>query len=235
MKKINASLITGIIWILIAFLFFGVNKIGVGLVWLVVGIITLIYGVRILQLNNKIDAMIIHLEEKVDVADVEETLVKPRTVIEVIKPSNEVHTIYDEYIGYGYVVNKAFKPAKSHAGEAELLCTYAPSDEYGKEGNLPCIAVQTDDEVYCAVEEYKESKMFDGAISIEPMEGKFMFRAKRDYYGDMMYFYGFELEGEEYWDKAGLCLVYPKEYIGTKEEEKLIHILDEAAKSFGKR
>ena len=62
-----------------------------------------------------------------------------------------------------------------------------------------------------------------------------MFRAKRDYYGDMMYFYGFELEGEEYWDKAGLCLVYPKEYVGTKEEEKIMQILDEAAKSFGKR
>lgn len=235
MKKINTTLITGIIWIIVAFLFFGIDKIGVGMVWLVVGIINLIYGVRLIRMNNQIDAMIKHLDETVDVSDTEETFVKPKTVIETIKPSGEVHTIFDEYIGYGYDVNKAFKPAKSHAGEVELLCTYAPLDEYGQEGQLPCIAVQTDDEVYCAVEEYKESKTFDGAISIEPLEGKFMFRAKREYYGDMMYFYGFELEGEEYWDKAGLCLVYPKEYVGTKDEEKLIHILDEAAKSFGKR
>ena len=106
-----------------------------------------------------------------------------------------MHTIYDEYIGYGYVVNQAFKPVKSHAAEVELLCTYAPNNECGEEGNIPYIAVQTDDEVY---------------------------------------FYGFELEGEEYWDKAGLCLVYSKEYIGT-EEEKLMNILDEVAKSFSKR
>ena len=229
MKKINTSLIVGIVWIIVAFLFFGINKIGVGLVWLVVGIITLIQAIRIMKLNKKIDELMEQSEET------EETFVKPKTVIETIMPSGEVHMIYDEYIGYGYDVNKAFKPAKSHAGEVDLLCSYAPLEEYGQEGKLPCIAVQTDDEVYCAVEEYKESKTFDGAISIEPLEGKFMFRAKREYYGDMMYFYGFELEGEEYWDKAGLCLVYPKEYVGTKDEEKLIHILDEAAKSFGKR
>ena len=88
--------------------------------------------------------------------------------------------------------------------------------------------------MYCAVEEYKAGKTFDGAISIEPQEGMFLFKAKRAYYDDRMYFYGFELENEEYWDKAGLCLVYPKEYIGTEDEEKLMQILDEAARSFKK-
>ena len=235
MKKINTSLIVGIIWIIVSFLFFAIDKIGVGLVWLVVGIITLIRAIRLIKLNNKIDEMMEHSEETAGVTVRDEDCTKTETVIETIHPSEEVHTIYDEYSGYGYDVNKAFKPAKSHAGEVDLLCTYAPLDEYGQEGNLPCIAIQTDDEVYCAVEEYKESKTFEGAISIEPLEGNFMFRAKRDYYGDMMYFYGFEPEGVECWDKAGLCLVYPKEYVGTKEEEKLMQILDEAAKSFCKR
>lgn len=100
-----------------------------------------------------------------------------------IELSEEVHTIYDEYIGYGYVVNKAFKPAKSHA-----------------------------------VEEYKESQTFEGAVSVEPLEGRFLFRAKRDCHGDMMYFYGFELEGDEYWDKAGLCLVYSPNMLGQKRK-----------------
>lgn len=45
-----------------------------------------------------------------------------------------MHSIFDEYIGYGYVIAKVFKPAKSHAGEVELLCTYAPDTEYGEEG-----------------------------------------------------------------------------------------------------
>lgn len=196
MKKINTSLIIGIVWIVVAFLFFSINKIGVGMVWLVVGIITLIQAIRIMKLNKKIDELMEQSEETVEVSEAEETFIKTKTIIETIMPSKEVHTIFDEYIGYGYDVNKAFKPAKSHAGEVDLLCTYAPSEEYGQEGNLPCIAIQTDDEVYCAVEEYKESKN---------------------------------------WDKAGFCLVYPKEYVGTKDEEKLIHILDEAAKSFGKR
>ena len=233
MKKINTSLIVGIIWIIVSFFFFDIDNIGVGIVWLVVGIITLIQAIRLIKLNNKIDELMEHSEETVEVSETEETFVKAK--IETIMPSGEVHTINDEYSGYGYDVNKAFKAAKSHAGEVDLLCTYAPFDEYGQEGNLPYIAIQTDDEVYCAVEEYKESKTFEGAISIEPLEGKFMFRAKRDYYGDMMYFYGFELKGEEYWDKAGLCLVYPKEYVGTKDEDKLMQILDEAAKSFCKR
>lgn len=230
MKKINTTLIIAIIWIIVAVLFFSVNNIGVGMVWLLVGIINLICGIRLIRVDNKIDA----LDKAVDVVDEDKNHNQNKTVIAAIKPSKEVHTIYDEYIGYGYVVNQAFKPVKSHAAEVELLCTYAPNNECGEEGNIPYIAVQTDDEVYCAVEEYKERKTFDGAVSIEALDGMYMFRAKRDYYGDVMYFYGFELEGEEYWDKAGLCLVYSKEYIGT-EEEKLMNILDEVAKSFSKR
>ena len=161
-----------------------------------------------------------------------ENNVKEERNVKSVELLSEVH--YDEYIGYGYMVDKAFKPADSHAGEVALLCTYAPHAEYGEEGVRPYIAVLNDDDVYCAVEEYKESNTFDGAISIESVDGIFLFKAKREYYEDMMYFYGFELDDEEaYWSKAGLCLVYSKEYVGKKEEEKLMQVLDEAAKSFG--
>ena len=85
---------------------------------------------------------------------------------------------------------------------------------------------------YCVIEEYQENGTIEDAICIEPLEEKFLFKAKKEYYGDVMYFYGFELEDKEYWDKAGLCLVYPKEYLGTENERKLMHVLDEAAKSF---
>ena len=67
--------------------------------------------------------------------------------------AKEKHVICDDCSGYEYVINKAFKPAKSHAAEVELLCTYAPNDEYGEEGNVPYVAVQIDDMVYCAVEQ----------------------------------------------------------------------------------
>ncbi len=236
MKKAKIYLVLAIIWMIVAFLFFNINKIGVGMTWLIVGVINLIYSILTYQYNKKVQAVVDALNKmgNIEDEDEEENYNQQERIVEPIVLSEEVHTIYDEYIGYGYVVNKAFKPAKSHAAEGDLLCTYAPDDEYGKEGDVPYIAVQIDDKVYCAVAEYKESGTFGGAISVEPLEGKFLFRAKRKYFGDMMYFYGFELDDEEFWDMAGLCLVYPKEYIGTEDEEKLMHTLDEAAKSFQK-
>lgn len=153
-------------------------------------------------------------------------------VIDPIELLNEEHIIQDEYSNYGYVVDKAFKAAKSHAAEGELLCTYAPNDEYGCEGTIPSIAVQTDDEVYCAIEEYKSNKSFEGAVNLEPLDGMFLFRAKKEYYDYMMYFYGFELDKIDYCELAGLCLVYPKEYVGTESEKILMQVLDKAAQSF---
>ncbi len=234
MKKINHELIMGIIWVVLACVFFCNDKIWVALPWLFVGIIKLDQGIHANQTSKKSQDISSVLTETVNTQDEEKDYIRHTAVIETIELLKEVHTIYDEYSDYGYVVDKVFKPAKSHAAEVELLCTYAPDDEYGEEGAIPYIAVQTGDEVYCAIEEYKESKTFDGVISIEPLDGLFMFRAKRDYYGDIMYFYGFELEGEGYWEGAGLCLVYPKEYVGTENEAKLMNVLDEAAKSFKK-
>lgn len=216
--------------------FFSVNRIGVGMAWLLVGIVNLLYSFFVSYVDKKVQEIKRQSDETVSVTDEQEVYEQEcggkRTVPEIIEPVNEVHTVYDEYIGYGYDVDKAFKPAKSHAGEVELLCTYAPEKEYGTEGDFPYIAVQDCDEVYCAIEEYKENRTFKDAICIEPQEGMFLFRAKREYYGDIMYFYGFEFETDEYWNKAGLCLVYPKAYVGSKAEETLINILDAAAKSF---
>ena len=65
MKKINTTLIIAIIWIIVAVLFFSVNNIGVGMVWLLVGIINFICGIRLIRVDNKIDA----LDEAVDVVD----------------------------------------------------------------------------------------------------------------------------------------------------------------------
>lgn len=234
MKKINRNLVIAIIWILVASYFFYINKIGVGLCWLLVGIINLNCVIKRHHVNKKTQEVIKHLEETVNFDLDEEETALHKAVIETIKLSKENHIICDNSSGYEYVINKTFKLVKSHAAEVELLCTYAPDDEYGKEGTVPYVAVQIDDMVYCAVEEYKESMTFEGAISIEPLEGKFMFKAKRDYYGDMMYFYGFEVENDGYIDKAGLCLVYPKEYVGSEDEKKLMQTLDEVARSFNK-
>ena len=154
-------------------------------------------------------------------------------MINHIKLAFHVHTISDQYIGYAYDVNKSFKPAKSHAGEVELLCTYAPDEDYGSEGNIPYIAVQEDDDVFCAIDEFKENGKIDNAMEITPLIDQFLFKAKMEYYGDIMYFYAFVQE-TGFWQQAGLCLVYPTEYSGTEDEISLMKVLDAAAKSFRK-
>lgn len=135
-----------------------------------------------------------------------------------------------EYL-ISFKVNDAFKEAKSHAGEVEMLYTYAPEDEYGSEGTYPYLAIQCDDEVYNPVEEFKENGTFTGALEITPLSGKFYFKAKMEYYGYIMYFYGLDRCGGFY-ENNGLCMVYPKAYLGTENEKKLMKILDEAADSY---
>ena len=143
----------------------------------------------------------------------------------------QTHTISDEYIGYAYDVDRSFKQAKSHAGEVELLCTYAPDKEYGSEGSIPCIALVDDDSVFSAVDEFIESGKVDNAAELTPLTGKFIFKAKVEYYGDIMYFYAF-VHNSEYRMQAGLCLIYPENYSGTEDEKNLIKVLDAAAESF---
>lgn len=130
-----------------------------------------------------------------------------------------------------FMLNDAFKKANSHAAEVSMLNTYAPNAECGEEGNIPYIAIQCDDDVYCAVEDFKVNGTFDSAIELTPLNGKFYFKAKMEYYSDMMYFYGID-RCDGFWENNGLCLVYPKEYAGTENEAKLMRVLDEVAESY---
>lgn len=130
-----------------------------------------------------------------------------------------------------FQVNDAFKEAESHAGEVEMLSTYAPEEEYGQEGTFPYLAIQLDDEVYTAVEEFKQTGTFTGAIEITPLSGKYYFKAKREYYEYIMYFYGMD-RCDGFWENNGLCMVYPKMYVGTENEVRLMRVLDEAAESY---
>lgn len=148
------------------------------------------------------------------------------------------HTVEDIVYGDGdseyrisFKVNNAFKEAKSHAGEVEMLYTYAPEDEYGAEGTFPYLAIQNDDAVYSAVEEFKASGTVTDALDMTKLSGKFYFKAKIKYYDYIMYFYGMD-RCDGYWENSGLCMVYPKAYAGTENETKLMKVLDEAAESY---
>ncbi len=148
------------------------------------------------------------------------------------------HIVEDDVYGNGdsvyhvsFQLNDTFKEAKSHVGEIELLNTYAPADEYGQEGTYPYLAIQLDDAVYHAVAEFKKSGTFTGALDITPLEGKFYFKAKMNYYQHMMYFYGLD-RCDGFWENNGLCIVYPKSYAGTENEIRLMQVLDKAAESY---
>lgn len=136
----------------------------------------------------------------------------------------------DEY-ELKYLIDDSFKEADSHVGEVMMLNTYSPDNEYGEEGEKPYVAIQMDNFVYNAVEEFKASKTVKGAIELTPLEGKFYFKAKKAYCDDMMYFYGLD-RCNGYWENQGLCLVYPKSYVGTAAEEQLIKMFDELAESY---
>ena len=149
-----------------------------------------------------------------------------------------LHTVADTDSGaddaeyrISFSVDCAFRKAKSHAAEVMMLCTYAPDAEYGTEGDSPYLAVQCDDAVYEAVESYKETGSFDGASELTPLSGQFLFKAKMEYFGEMMYFYALDRCGG-FWENNALCMVYPKEYAGTENEQRLMRVLDAAAASY---
>lgn len=140
----------------------------------------------------------------------------------------------DSVYAVSFKINDSFKEANSHAGEVIMLNTYAPNEEYGDEGEKPYVAIQVDDSVYEPVEEFKKTGTFKGAIEITPLSGKFYFKAKKEYYGDIMYFYGFD-RCDGFYENNGLCMVYPKAYVGTENEVKLMGVLDEVAESYNER
>lgn len=154
----------------------------------------------------------------------------------VVMPSS--HTTEEKLCGdndieyvESFTVNDAFKECESHAAEVTMFNVYAPGEKPASEGDLPYIAVQFDDDVYSAVSEYREKGTFSGAMELSPLSGRFLFKAKMEYGGDMMYFYGYDRCGGE-WENEGLCAVYPKRYVGTENERKIMRILDEAVESY---
>lgn len=152
--------------------------------------------------------------------------------------SDSSHVISDEMYGNGdrlyrisFAVNDAFIAMKSHSAEVMMLQVYSPDGENVNEGDIPYIAIQEDDDVYGGVGLFEETGRVDDASEVIPLSGKFMFRAKMEYDGNMMYFYGYKRCDDPY-QCSGLCLVYPKEYIGTENEQRLMSVLDAAAESY---
>ena len=145
-----------------------------------------------------------------------------------------------EAIGYGdgdseyetkFFIDKVFENLDSPACEVEMYNVYAPNKQNINENARPYVGIFLENFAYDAVEEYKQSKTFKGAIDLTPLNGRFYFKAKKEYHGDMMYFYGLD-RYDGFWQNNVLGVVYPKSYVGTVDEIKVIKMLDEVAESY---
>lgn len=130
-----------------------------------------------------------------------------------------------------FVIDDSFKELNSGAGEVIMLNVYSPEDDDVENVNYPYIAIEMDDRIYNAVAEYKEKGTFTGAMDLTPLSGRFLFKAKMEYHGNMLYFYGLDRCGG-FWENNGLCLVYQKQYVGTEDETTLMRLLDDVAASY---
>lgn len=151
------------------------------------------------------------------------------------------HLVEDEFDGVtvSFKLNDSFVHMESHAMEVPIIEVYAPGcdPEYDDidEETLPSICIMCDDTVYEACESFKQNGSIADAVFCESIKGKFMFRAKLPYYDDqLVYMYCFDM-ADGVWENTALCVIYPKEYENTNDENKLMAILDEAAESYRER
>ena len=130
-----------------------------------------------------------------------------------------------------FFIDKVFESIDSPACEIEMLNAYAPNKQNVVPGSKPYVAIFSENFAYEAVEEYKQSKTVKGAIELTPLNGRFYFKARKEYHGDMIYFYGLD-RYDGFWQNNALGVVYPKCYVGTVDETKVMKMLDEVAESY---
>ena len=141
--------------------------------------------------------------------------------------SGEKHWISADDSIYEYEIDSSFKAAEDHPEEFWVISVYAPDKETWTENDLPNVCILQDEWISYAVQQFKEYGTFQNALEAEPADGsEFLFKAKIEYYGNMMYLYCHEKYN------ICFCINYPMEYVGTEKEEILKWVLDEAAGSF---
>ena len=152
--------------------------------------------------------------------------------------ANKTHTVSDEIYDYNvsFDIDDSFVYAKFNPAEILVLQMY---NWEGSEENFidtPLLAIQEDEGVFCAVEEYLKTGTVKDAVELIPLTGKFLFRLKKeseecDGRKYLICFYGYCLGGDPDYC-MGICMNYPKEYEGTENERLLLKVLDEAAESY---
>ena len=82
-------------------------------------------------------------------------LLKGRKNIDVYKRQDYEYGEDDSKYLMSFKINDVFQEFESHAGEVIMLNVYNPNNDYCEVNKLPYIAIQFDDKIYNAVEEFK--------------------------------------------------------------------------------
>lgn len=152
---------------------------------------------------------------------------------EPIAPYKTAEDFYyddDTEVKVTYEIPSDFEEFDSHA-EPEMCYLYKfdDSDYSDIDLNKPHIGITP--EFYDSVESFVNSGTVNGAISCEPVQtGKFLFKSKLNYRGEVVAFYGFKRGASE--DNMALAMFYNQDVVGTALEAKLMSILDHAAQTY---
>lgn len=143
------------------------------------------------------------------------------------------HTFFDgdSEIKMTFKLSGDFIEFNSHA-DPEATYRYEPDSsadftEYNE--NSPYFMLNFENVVYNTVKAYKKNGTA-GTEFRKIENGKMLFRAKIDYFDQVMVMYGFDRGNS--WENNGLCVVYNHDAEGTPLEAKLIAALDEAAMTY---
>ena len=158
-------------------------------------------------------------------------------IIEISGASHPVEKCFKDLDGNMYrrtfQIDNSFCEFKSTEWAEMLLHLYAPGYDtkekrMAHENSFPRFAMlPCDEEVGKAIREFSSKRKIKGGIELVPLTGIFLFKAKKEYHGNMMFFYAGGIV-----ENVGLCMTYPLSYVGTENEKKLMNILDTAAESY---
>ncbi len=183
------------------------------------------------EFNGNNNQNINRVDVPVDQEETDEILVNQMNIgLSLDAPSRkieeEVYGLNDKSYVLTMQLNNLFKETESHS-EIEMLYTYNRDEEYGVEGEFPCVCIDSEDCFLGAIEKFEHGNGADEVMDLVQLDGQYLFKAKIEYYKKYIaYFYAMD---SEIFDKAALCIIYPKEYIGSETEAKLMNVLDEAA------
>lgn len=150
------------------------------------------------------------------------------------KPSIRRKTLgYRNNVQYevSFLLSGDFIEFNSHC-ELEPSYQYEPLNQAaytGYQENYPEIFFGVPDAVYDAIEEYHKTGTVGKDFTLIE-NSVFLFKTRIECVGDVLWIYAFSAQSAM--EENALCLQYHPDIVGTPLEQKLLAILDEAAKTY---